>query len=84
VDALATYLIGHIVLDFNGEVSMEQINTLLLEDGSALAKKLRSRLIQEGGPDDFLLVLADCLRESLRRGINEEAVKEQIDLYLNA
>lgn len=84
MEEFATYLIQHLVLDFDGEISMEHINTLLLEDGSPQAKKLRARLIAEGGPDDFLLVVADCLKDFVRRGINEKTVNDQIDIYLDA
>ena len=31
--------------------------------------------------DDLLLTLADCLREHIRSGINEETVQEQLDMY---
>ncbi len=78
------YLLDHLVLDFDGEITMEEINTLLLEDGSKLAHDLRARLIAESGPNDFLLVLADCLKEFLAEGINEELVGDQVAFYLDA
>ena len=81
---LASYLLNHIVLDFDGEVDMETLNALLLEDGSQLAHDLRARLIAEQGPTDFLVVLADCLKEFIREGINEELIGEQIGFYLDA
>ncbi len=84
MEEFAKYLIGHLVLDFSGDVDMEQINTLLLEDGSPQAKSLRSRLIAEGGCDDFLLVLADCLKDSIHKGINESTINDQVDFYLDA
>lgn len=78
------YLIEHLVLDFDGDITMELVNELLLEDGSQVAHDLRARLIAEGGANDFLLVLADCLKEFMREGINEELVSEQVAFYLDA
>ena len=82
--ALAKYLLEHMVLDFDGEIDMEHINAFLLEDGSPAAHELRSRLISEGGPNEFLLVLADVLKDFTREGIREEHVVEQVVYYLEA
>ncbi|MBN1945891.1 MAG: hypothetical protein JW797_09450 [Bradymonadales bacterium] len=84
VDELCAYIMEHLVLDLDGEVNLETINEMLMRDGSQMARDLRARLIAEQGPDDFLLVLVDCLRESLREGINEEKIQEQVQYYLEA
>jgi hypothetical protein len=84
MEELCSYIMNHLVLDLDGEVTMEAINDMLVRDGSQKARELRARLISEQGPNEFLLVLADCLRESLRDGINEDKVQEQIDYYLEA
>lgn len=81
---LANYLLNHLVLDFDGDIQMEHINELLLKDGSDTAKHLRSRLIADGGPDEFLLALADVLKDQTRGGIREEHVVEQVGYYLEA
>ncbi|MEL6178675.1 MAG: hypothetical protein AAFS10_06960 [Myxococcota bacterium] len=81
---LSAYLIDNLVLDFRGDVDMKTLNELLLRDGSPLAHDLRARLISQEGMDDFLLVLADCLKEFIRDGISEERVTEQVGMYLNA
>ena len=78
MNELSNYLIDNLVLDFRGDVDMETLNELLLRDGSQLAHDLRARLISQDGVDDFLLVLADCLKDFLREGISEELVTEQI------
>ena len=81
---LANYLLDHMVLDFDGEINMERINKYLVADGSETAINLRSRLLSDGGPDDFLLVLADVLKDYSRSGIREEHVVEQVGFYLRA
>ena len=47
----------------------------------AQARKVLAKIIEEEGVDDLLLTLADCLREHLRHGINEDVVREQVNLY---
>jgi len=84
VQKFARYLINHIVLDFDGDITMEMVNAMLLEDGGQVAHDLRAKLLAEGGANDFLLVLADCLKEFLHEGITEDLVKDQVAFYLDA
>lgn len=84
MDELVSYIMQHLVLDLDGDISMDDINEMLVRDGSQVARDLRARLIAEQGPNDFLLVIVDCLRESLRDGINEDKVLNQVKFYLDA
>jgi hypothetical protein len=72
------------VLDLDGEVSMDAINDMLVRDPSPVSRDLRAKLIAENGPNEFLLVLCDCLREHLRTGVTEDRVLEQVRFYLEA
>ena len=38
----------------------------------------------DGGVDDMLVVLADCLKDFIRQGIQEETVREQLHLYVES
>ena len=84
MDELYSYILNHIVLDFEGEFTMEKINDMLVRDGSQVSRDLRARLIAEQGPNQFLLVLLDCLGESVSDGIRKDKVEEQVRLYLEA
>ena len=84
MDELVSYIMQHLVLDLDGDITMDDINQMLVRDGSQLARDLRARLIAEQGPNEFLLVIVDCLRESLRDGINEDKVLDQVKFYLEA
>ena len=84
MDELCSYILDHIVLDFEGEFTMEKINDMLVRDGSQVSRDLRARLIAEKGPNQFLLVLLDCLGESISDGIRKDKVEEQVRLYLDA
>ena len=78
---LIKYLLDNLYLDFQGEISLEQVRAFLREDDGREARQLLSKLIEEKGVDDMLITLADCLKDSLRDGIDEGVVKEQLGSY---
>jgi hypothetical protein len=81
VKELVRYLLENLYLDFQGDISVEKVREFLREDDSRAARQLLSKIIEEKGVDDLLLTLADCLREHIRTGINEQTVQEQLDMY---
>jgi hypothetical protein len=68
-------------LDFQGEISIEQVRQYLRGDNSKEAKALLQKLIEDKGVDDLLLALADVLKEHLRSGINEQVVRQELTTY---
>ena len=78
---LVRYLLDNLYLDFQGEISIETVRTFLRGDESREAKALLSKLIADKGVDELLLTLADCLKEHIRSGVNEQVVREQLSLY---
>ncbi len=78
---LVDYLLKNLYIDFQGEISVERVREFLRHDDSREARKVLAKIIEEEGVDDLLLTLADCLREHLRHGINEDVVREQVNLY---
>jgi signal transduction histidine kinase len=84
VKELSEYLMKHIVLDFAGDLDPEIINEMLIKEGSPVAHDLRARILADGGMDDFLIVLADCLREHVQSRLQEEVVTDQIRMYVTA
>jgi hypothetical protein len=84
VDEICNYILSNLVLDLEGNLEMEALNDMLVRDGSQLARDLRARLIAEQGPNEFLFVVIDTLREHLTSGINEGIIREQVRLYLEA
>jgi len=81
VKELIKYLLDNLQLDFQGEISLEQVRSFLREDDGKEARVLLSKLIEEKGVDDMLITLADCLKEHIQSGINEKTVKEQLLTY---
>ena len=50
-------------------------------DESREARQLLQKLIEDKGVDELLLTLADVLKDHLRSGVNEEVIREQLQLY---
>ncbi len=78
---LARYLLEHLYLDFQGTITIDQVRQFLREDDSREARALLSRLIEDKGVEDLLVTVADCLREYIQHGVNEETVREQLHIY---
>ncbi len=81
VQELVQYLLKNLYLDFQGDITMEQIREFLRRDDSREARHVMARILEEKGVDDLLLTLADCLREHLPQGVNEEVMRAQLKLY---
>jgi hypothetical protein len=81
VKELVRYLLENMYLDFQGDISVEKVREFLREDDSREARQLLAKIIEEKGVDDLLITLADCLKESIRTGVSEETVREQLSLY---
>jgi hypothetical protein len=81
VKELVRYLLENLYLDFQGEISLDTVRQFLRGDESREAKQLLAKLIEDKGVDELLLTLADCLKEHIRSGVNENVVREQLSLY---
>jgi hypothetical protein len=81
VKELVRYLLENLQLDFQGEVSLDQVRQFLRGDDSREAKALLQKLIDDGNVDDLLMALADVLKDHLRSGINEQVMREQLVTY---
>lgn len=83
MDELARYLIDNIILDFKG-MDVDDVRAFLREDDSPIARALLSKIIEDNGIDELLMVLADCLQDHIRTGITEGIVSEQLSTYLDS
>jgi hypothetical protein len=84
VEELARYLIDNLVLDFKGEMDVEDIRAFLREDDSPAARALLSKIIEDNGIDELLFVLAETLQEFLRTGITEDIVCVRLRDYIDS
>lgn len=78
---LVRYLLENMYVDFQGEISLDQVRQFLRGDDSRESKQLLQKLIEDKGVDDLLITLADVLKEHVRTGINDQTMKEQLVMY---
>ncbi len=82
MNELVEYLLSNLQLDFSGDVSTEAIRQFLREDDGREARRILAKLIDDnGGEDELLLTLADCLKEHIRTGITADRIRDQLNLY---
>jgi len=81
VKELARFLLSNAQIDFSGEITIEQVRQFLRDDDSREARALLARLIEDKGVDDMLVTVADCLKEYISDGINEDTVRAQLAVY---
>jgi len=84
VNQLVAYLIENLILDFQGDLDLEMVREFLKGDDSKEAKALYARLVADGSVSDMLVVLADCLKDYLGEGVNDQVLREQIRLYVES
>lgn len=81
VHRLIEYLRQHLMIDFQGDLTIATLRELLQGDDSRDAKVLLAKLVAEKSVDDFMVVLADCLLEPVQRALTDDVVREQIRMY---
>ena len=78
---LIAFLLDHAMLDFSGDLTLDMIKDFLRSDDSRESRALLTKIASEGGVEDMVVTLADCLQEHLRTGLSPEVMREQIRLY---
>ena len=78
---LIAYLLDNMILDFQGDLTLDMVRNFLREDDSREARALLGKLVEDRGVSDMMITLADCLQDYLRTGISDEVVREQIRTY---
>ena len=78
---LTLYLLENLYLDFQGDISLETVRSFLREDDSPEARRLLAKIIEEKGVDELLITMADCLKDNITTGINEEVLSEALNTY---
>ena len=81
VNRLIEYLRQHIMIDFQGELTVAKVRELLAGDDSRDAKSLLAKLVADRKVEDMMLVLADCLLEPVQQSLSDDVVREQLRMY---
>jgi hypothetical protein len=81
VNRLIEYLRQHLMIDFQGDLTVAKVRELLAGDESRDAKVLLAKLVAEKKVEDFIVALADCLLEPVQTALTDDLVREQIRSY---
>lgn len=81
MNQLIAYLRQNVILDFQGDLDIETIREWLKDDESREARQLLAKLVEDGGISEMVLVLADCLLETVQQALTDAAVREQLRMY---
>jgi hypothetical protein len=81
VNRLIEYLRQHLMIDFQGDLTVGKVRELLAGDDSRDAKTLLAKLVAENSVEDMVIVLADCLLEPVQHALTDEVMREQIRMY---
>ena len=78
---LIQYLLENLILDFQGDLTLDMVRDFLRDDDSREGRALLAKLVEDRGVSDMMITLADCLQDYLKSGINDEVLREQIRTY---
>lgn len=78
---LIQYLRENMILDFQGDLTLDMLRDMLKDDDSREARALLKKVVEDRGVNDMMLVLADCLLEVVQRSLPEETIREQLGTY---
>jgi hypothetical protein len=81
VKRLIAYLRENMILDFQGDLTLEMLRDFLRDDDSREARALLSKIVEDRGVSDMMIVLADCLLEVVQKAVSDDSIREQLQTY---
>ena len=81
MNRLIEYLRQHIMIDFQGDLTVGKVRELLAGDDTRDAKALLTKLVADKKIEDMILVLADCLLEPVQNALTDDVMREQLRMY---
>ncbi|MCA9582181.1 MAG: hypothetical protein KC416_10340 [Myxococcales bacterium] len=78
---LARYLLQNAYIDFEGGITIDQVREFLRKEDSRESRMLLSKLIEDKGVNELLVVIADCLKDHIPTGVNEDTIRSQLNTY---
>ena len=78
MNELARNLADRAYIHFHGGITTEEVRKFLRDDDIRDARALLSKLIEDAGVEDLMVTVANCLKEYIRSGINEDIVRTQL------
>ena len=62
---LIQYLLENLILDFQGDLTLDMVRDFLRDDDSREGRALLAKLVEDRGVSDMMITLADCLQDYL-------------------
>jgi hypothetical protein len=84
VNRLIDYLRQHVMIDFQGDLTVTKVRELVAGDDSRDTKTLLTKLVGDRKVEDMMLVLADCLLEHVQRSLTDDVIREQLRMYIES
>jgi hypothetical protein len=81
VQRLIEYLRSNLMLDFQGDLTVDRVREMLAGDDSRDGRQLLAKLVADKGVDNMMLVLADCLLEHVQASLTDDVMRENIKMY---
>ncbi len=81
MNQLIAYLRQNLILDFQGDLSLELVREFLKDDDSRDSRQLMAKMVADRGVDDMMLVVADCLVEYVRESLSNDVMRENLRMY---
>ena len=81
MERLIAYLRENLILDFQGDLSVEMLRDFLRDDDSPAAQALLAKVRDERGVNDMLIVVADILLEHVQRSLSDQAIRDQLQTF---
>lgn len=78
---LISYLRENLILDFQGDLTLEMVRDFLRDDDTRESRQLLSKLVEERGVNEMLITLADCLLDDLKAKLSDDVIREQLRTY---
>ncbi len=81
MNRLIEYLRQHLMIDFQGDLTVAKARELLAGDESRDAKQLLAKIVADKSVEEMMIVLADCLLEPVQRALTDDVMRENIRSY---
>lgn len=81
MNKLIAYLRDNLILDFSGDLSLEMVRDFLKDDNDHYAKQILAKLVADRGVDDMIMVLADCLLDTVQNSLTDDVMRENLRMY---
>ena len=81
MNQLIAYLRENLLLDFQGDLTLEMVRDFLKDDDSRDARTLLAKMVADRGTNEMMIVLADCLLDAVQKALSDDLIREQLRNY---